>query len=93
MSKSNAEKEFYIERTILLNSVSKSLDSILLSEDRISKHPPWTWQNEPQDTHLLKAARHIMTHLNIQAGGQSASGKNHLNNAITRLAMALAQEN
>jgi hypothetical protein len=86
-----ADGIFEEEKDIILNQVDKAISRILLSEDRILKHDPWTWLDEPTETHLLKAARHIMTHLNIQAGGQEPSNENHLDNAITRLSMAIAQ--
>jgi hypothetical protein len=92
MSKEEALKEFHIEHTMLLKQVDKALESVLLSDNRISKHKPWTWLDEPTDTHLLKAARHILTHLNIKAGGEKPSDENHLYNATTRLAMAIAKK-
>lgn len=85
------ENNYKEEHNKILTEVSASISRILLSEDRISKHKPWTWLEEPTETHLLKAARHIMTYLNIQAGGQKPSDENHLDNAITRLSMAIAQ--
>ena len=75
----------------LMIGVEAATSRILLSEDRTSKHPPYTWKDEPTEQHLLKSARHILTHLNIKAGGQKPDGENHLDNAITRLAMALFQ--
>jgi hypothetical protein len=47
---------------------------------------------EPQDNHLDKAVRHIMTHKLIRDGNQAPDGEMHLKNALTRMAMALAQE-
>lgn len=76
----------------IMCSVEKSLSDILLSEDRTSKHDPYTWINEDEDEHLRKAARHITTYQIIRDGHQEPDGEDHLNNAITRLAMAIAKQ-
>ena len=68
-----------------------SIGNILLSEDRVAKHLPYSWKDEDVSQHLLKAARHINTHMQIAAGYQKDDGENHLDNAITRLAMALGK--
>lgn len=82
---------FEKELADLMLYTESAVSRILLSEDRTSKHKPYTWKDEPTDTHLLKAARHILTYLNIKSGGQQPSKENHLDNAITRLSMAIAQ--
>ncbi len=74
----------------ILGCVEEALSRILLSEDRTSKHPPYTWMDEPLDQHLLKAGRHINSHMQIVHGYQKPDEENHLDNAITRLAMAVA---
>ena len=83
--------EFKQELIELTSFTDISISNVLLSKNRTSKHKPWTWAKEPAEQHLLKAARHILTHLNIEAGGQKPSqDENHLDNAITRLSMAIA---
>jgi hypothetical protein len=55
-------------------------------------HNGEAWRDEPQDKHLDKAVRHIMTHKLIRDGHQASDGENHLEFALARIAMALAQE-
>lgn len=69
-----------------------SISKILLSADRIMKHKPYSWQTQTEDEHLNKAARHILTYQLIRDGLASDDGENHLDNAITRLAMALGKK-
>ena len=76
----------------ILIEVEASISRILLSKDRTSKHPPYTWLEEDVNEHLIKAARHILTHININSGYQEHTGENHLDNAICRLAMAVAKQ-
>jgi len=75
----------------IIGEVEKALLTILLSEGRTSKHPPYTWLDEPQDEHLRKASRHITTYQLIRDGQSLKDGEDHLHNAITRLSMAIAQ--
>ena len=82
--------DFIQERDELVHSIEKRIENILLSEDRMSKHKPWTWTNEDINEHLLKALRHISTHLMIREGYQKPDGEDHLDNAACRLAMAIA---
>lgn len=86
-------KEFQEEYEDLLYLASEGLKAILLSEDRTSKHAPYTWKNEDLDEHLIKASRHILTAMAIKKGYQKSDGENHLHNALTRLVMALGVEN
>ena len=51
-----------------------------------------SWRDKPQDYHLDRALRHIISHKLIRDGNQPADGEKHLSLAITRLAMALTQE-
>jgi len=76
----------------IILQVEAAIARILLSADRTSKHKPYTWLDEPVDQHLLKATRHINTHMQISAGYQKDDGEDHLDNAITRLAMAVAKQ-
>jgi len=87
------EETFQEEVSILVKEVKQSISKILLSKDRTSKHEPYTWMSEPIDQHLLKACRHINTHIQVTKGYQKESKENHLNNAITRLAMAIVLVN
>ena len=72
--------------------VEDSIAEILLSKDRTEKHKPYTWLDESDDEHLRKASRHILTHQLIRDGQQPDDLENHLNNAICRLAMAIAAQ-
>lgn len=83
---------FEKERDDIFLQAEAAISRILLSEDRTSKHPPYTWLEEPAEQHLLKSMRHINTAIQIRRGYQKDDGENHLDNAITRLAMAIAQE-
>lgn len=87
----NAE-EYDKELEEICAAVRRSISKILLSKDRTSKHPPYTWKDEDEDEHLNKALRHILTHQLIQSGHQKPDKEEHLNNAITRLSMAIAKE-
>jgi hypothetical protein len=91
MDKDHSE-EFEFESSSLAEIAKGAIDAILLSPDRISKHPPWTWLDEPVQEHLLKGARHAVSHQLIRQGLQKDDGENHLNLAICRLVMALAKE-
>ena len=82
---------FEKERDDILLSVEAAVSRILLSKDRTSKHKPYTWMDEDQEQHLLKAARHINTYMQIKNGYQKDTDENHLDNAICRLAMAVAK--
>lgn len=48
-----------------------------------------TWRDKPEDYHLTKALRHIITYQMIRDGHQPPDGEDHRRNAITRMAMAL----
>lgn len=56
----------------------------------LQKHEKDGWFNEIREKHTLKAARHIMSH-ELTMGGFIESEESHLENALCRLAMALAQ--
>ncbi|HEX3149219.1 MAG TPA: dATP/dGTP diphosphohydrolase domain-containing protein [Gemmataceae bacterium] len=66
------------------------IDQVL--SDGMKTHPNDDWRNEPQDKHLDKAMRHILTHKLVRDGHQKPNGENHLHHALTRIAMAIAQE-
>jgi len=93
MSQDYEAEMFYDELDGILEHVKTSISKVLLSEDRTSKHKPYTWVKEDIEEHLLKAARHIQTHILIKQGYQEPDDENHLDNAITRLSMAVAQAN
>ena len=82
---------FEEELNTILASTKNAISRILLSQDRILQHKPYTWTTEDQEQHLLKAARHINTHIQIQNGYEEEDKENHLDNAICRLAMAITQ--
>ena len=83
-------QDFERELKLLMERTSQSVAEILLSEGRIAKHEPWTWMDEPEDEHLHKALRHILTYQLIRDGQAPIDGEDHLNNALTRLVMANA---
>jgi tagatose-1,6-bisphosphate aldolase non-catalytic subunit AgaZ/GatZ len=83
--------EFAEEYEALSLVAESAIGRILLSEDRISKHPPYTWKDEDVNQHLLKATRHINTYMQIAAGYQKDDGEKHLDNAICRLVMAITK--
>jgi hypothetical protein len=58
----------------------------------LKKHRAEGWRAEPQDNHLDKAVRHVMTFKLIRDSNQKPDGENHLRNALCRLAFALNQE-
>lgn len=47
------------------------------------------WSEESQDYHLDRAVRHVMTYKLMRDNNQKTDGENHLELALTRLAMAL----
>ena len=51
-----------------------------------------SWRQKPQYFHLTKGIRHATTHFMQKLGVVEADAENHLKLAITRFAMALAQE-
>ena len=84
---STFEKEF----EDIMSHVERCISNILLSGDRTSKHEPYTWLDEEEDEHLHKAQRHILTHQIIRDGYSYSDSEEHLENAICRLAMAIAR--
>lgn len=48
-----------------------------------------SWIERPNNHHLDRAIRHILTHKLIAEGNQEPDGERHLHLALTRLAMAL----
>lgn len=91
MTKYKTKDTYEIELDFIVSAVKNAISTILLSKDRTSKHPPYTWLDEDEDEHLNKAARHMLTHQLIRDGHQKEDGEEHLNNAITRLAMAITK--
>jgi hypothetical protein len=83
--------EFEKELEDIMTQVEAAVTKILLSEDRTSKHDPYTWLDEDINQHLLKCSRHINTYMQIQQGYQEPDEEMHLNNAICRLSMAIAK--
>lgn len=55
------------------------------------KPRPCHWKDEDVEMHLNKAIRHICTHRLMRDGHQEPNGENHLELALTRVAMALYQ--
>ena len=82
---------FEKELADIMGEVEKAISTVLLSEDRIVKHKPYTCLDETQDEHLRKASRHITTFQLIRDGQSHEDGEDHLHNAICRLSMAVAQ--
>jgi hypothetical protein len=82
---------FRCELENIITYVESAISRILLSDDRTSKHKPYTWMDEDIDQHLLKACRHINTYIQIENGYCKSDGEDHLDNAITRLSMAVAK--
>lgn len=65
----------------------------LLEQGLKQGHHAESWRDEPQDNHLDKAVRHIMTYKLIRDGNQIPDNEScHLKNALCRIAMALCQE-
>jgi hypothetical protein len=52
-----------------------------------------SWRDKPPVFHLTKGIRHATTHLMQKMGVIEGDGENHLKLALTRLAMAMTQEN
>ena len=50
-----------------------------------------SWRQRPEMYHLAKAMNHLATHINQLQDPRKVDGENHLENAITRIAMALSQ--
>ena len=82
-SKTSVEQE----TDVVMDVVSKSLIKVMQNGSR--KHPPFSWREESEDEHLRKAARHILTYQLIRDNQQDPTGEPHLDNALTRLAMAM----
>lgn len=69
----------------------KAVDDMM--SEGLKKHVADKWRVEPQDNHLDKAVRHIMTYKLIRDGNQKPDGEpNHLRNAVCRAVMALVQD-
>lgn len=85
-----ADAAFRAEVRELLGYAYEALAEVLLAPDRTAKHPPFTWQAEPQDEHLRKGARHVLTHELVRDDQAPASAEDHLHRAVVRLLMGLA---
>lgn len=72
--------------TIAINAITKTL------KEGAKKPRPCHWLDESQDMHLDKGTRHVSTFRLIRNGHQESNGENHLELALTRIAMAIAQE-
>jgi len=57
----------------------------------LKKHAQDSWRFEPEDNHLDKSARHILTAKLIRDENSPPDGENHLRNALCRLSMAVAR--
>jgi hypothetical protein len=75
----------------ILGVAEDSLKEIMLGEDALKKHGSYGFTKLSVITHLMKAARHITTHLINKEIGKD-DGEYHLNNALTRVAMAIFME-
>jgi len=64
------------------------LDVLRHKDPENAKHPPYSYRSEPQDEHLHKALRHVLTYQIQRDGQQDADGEDHLAQAIVRLCMA-----
>ena len=51
-----------------------------------------SWRSKFQMYHLSKAQAHLATHIKQIHDDRGVDGENHLHLALTRIAMALAQE-
>lgn len=71
------------------NTAWHVVDEMLIEGEK--KHRRQSWLDEPEDNHLDKAIRHVMTYKLIRDGNQPPDGEMHLKNALCRLAMAMAQ--
>jgi hypothetical protein len=74
------------EQYSLVEEAAHAIKSTL--ESNQSKHGDSGFRNHSSAFHLLKAVRHIMTHMLLRDSGVSDT-EGHLRNALTRLAMAL----
>lgn len=83
-----AYEEFEKELDELTATAKRALVAILLSDDRISKHAPYTWAKDDVNDHILKAIGHIAYGMGQYHGYKKPDGEDHLHNAITRLVMA-----
>lgn len=76
------------ELSELLRGATGALSAVLVSEARLEKHGNYSWLQEPLEEHLLKGARHAMTHCLQQMSLSPSDDENHLELAIARLLMA-----
>ena len=86
-------KELEQNKNLLLEEIAEVTENassalVKVMKDGNRKHPPFSWKEEDEDEHLLKSARHILTHMLIKKGYQKPTGEVHLDNALTRSAMA-----
>lgn len=83
-----AYKEFEKELRSLVKIATEALRSILLSDDRTSKHAPYSWQEEDINEHLYKAIGHIAYGAGQFHEYKKQDGEDHIHNALVRLLMA-----
>lgn len=68
-----------------------SLENIVCGDDALGKHEEFEFMKESVEYHLMKAVRHITTHLiNMEKGIDD--DEYHLDNALTRITMAIAKD-
>lgn len=68
-----------------------SLENVVCGDDALSKHKPFSFMEESVKHHLMKAIRHITTHILNEEEGVD-DGEYHLDNALTRITMAIAKD-
>lgn len=84
--------EYIAEAEELSDLARDIMKEIMLGSDAVSKHPPYSWSNEPVEKHLYKALGHITHHLKQISNFEPADNEYHLKNALNRIIMAIAIE-
>jgi len=85
--------EFERELQEIIQKAEAGIKNVLLSESRVLKHKPFTWKDEPENEHLRKCIRHILTYQLTRDGQQTQDNEEHLNKALCRLTMVIAKKN
>jgi hypothetical protein len=69
-------------------NAKNAIRAIMLDSGRVGKYPPFNWTTEPEDAHLEKGMRHLLTYKLQRDGQQKLDGEDHFMLGICRITMA-----
>lgn len=74
----------------MTDHAAKAIESLMMASVGSGKHFVGEWRTESLDHHLHRAAGHLERWRGVQHGVREPDGEDHLQQALCRVAMALA---